>query len=310
MARARECLLDSSLASSPLTELTRRDLPSPVEDPSELDDDGNAYAEQLYIASFTTLLICTDPSDEPKLPQLMGELDPTADFAKRPTIQFEYHGQIRFGWATCTVEARAALSPEQPGTDQPLDQIRRMLTCIQIAHVHLGTCAAFETLFQDEIDEQVGGYLRKTGGGRDPEDLNRLRNLALAVVSLTESTLVTETDEDRRYFAEFEKVANTDKKRQFISTAAEMVYSVADAETQRTNARRQNLVSAIVLLLTSLTLLSVSADAYDFVRAEQLIVSDRGERLGLVLEFVLGVCLLVAVVWYLVMSPRGNRRGR
>ena len=64
------------------------------------------------------------------------------------------------------------------------------------------------------------------------------------------------------------------------------------------------------LLLTSLTLLSVSADAYDFVRAEQVIVSDRGERLRLVLEFVLGVCLLVAVVWYLVMSPRGKRRRR
>jgi hypothetical protein len=107
-----------------------------------------------------------------------------------------------------------------------------MLACIQIAQVHLGTCVAFERLFRDEIDKQVGGYLRQSRGARDPDDLNRLRNLALAVVSLTESSVVTETEEDRRYFAAFEEVANTDKKRHFISTAADMVYSVADAETQ------------------------------------------------------------------------------
>jgi len=180
--------------------------------------------------------------------------------------------------------------------------------CIQIAQVHLGTCVAFDGLFRDEIDEQVGGYLRKTRGGRDPEDLNRLRNLALAVVSLTESSVVTETEEDRKYFAAFEQVANTEKRRQFISTAADMVYSVADAEIQRVNTRRQNLFSAIAVLLTSLTLLTVSADVYDFVRAEQSLVEDRGDRVRLAMEFVLALCLLVVVVWYLVSAPRGHRR--
>jgi hypothetical protein len=183
-----------------------------------------------------------------------------------------------------------------------------MLMCIQIAQVHLGTCVAFDGLFRDEIDEQVGGYLRKTRGGRDPEDLNRLRNLALAVVSLTESSVVTETEEDRKYFAAFEQVANTEKRRQFISTAADMVYSVADAEIQRVNTRRQNLFSAIAVLLTSLTLLTVSADVYDFVRAEQSLVEDRGDRVRLAMEFVLALCLLVVVVWYLVSAPRGHRR--
>jgi hypothetical protein len=308
LRQAEQCLRDPSLVSSPLTELTRRDLPALVEDRGELDAEGRPYTEQLFIPSFSALLVCTDPRDDAKLPGRMTELDPTVAFDTRPIIDFEYHGRIRFGWATTAVEARAAVSPDDPGTDDPDDQIRRMLTCIQIAQVHLGTCVAFEGLFRGEIDEQVGGYLRKTRGGRDPEDLNRLRNLALAVVSLTESSVVTETEEDRKYFAAFEQVANTDKKRQFISTAADMVYSVADAETQRVNARRQNLFSAIVLLLTSLTLLSVSADVYDFVRAEQSLVEDRNDRVRLLAEFVLALCLLVTVLWYLVIAPGRHRR--
>ena len=308
LRRAEQCLRDPSLVSSPLTELTRRDLPALVEDRGELDTEGRPYTEQLFIPSFSALLVCTDPLDEPKLPGRMTELDPTVAFDTRAIIDFEYHGRIRFGWATSAVEARAAVSPGDPGGDDPDDQIRRMLTCIQIAHVHLGTCVAFAGLFRGEIDEQVGGYLRKTRGGRDPEALNRLRNLALAVVSLTESSVVTETEEDRKYFAAFEQVANTDKKRQFISTAADMVYSVADAETQRVNERRQNLFSAIVLLLTSLTLLSVSADVYDFVRAEQLLVEDRSDRVRVLAEFVLALCLLVAVLWYLVVAPGRHRR--
>ena len=308
LRRAEQCLSAQSLASSPLTELTRRDLPAVIEDRGELDADGRPYTEQLFIPSFTALLVCTDPDDEAKLPGRMSELDPLVEYDKRPVIDFEYHGRVRFGWATSAVEARAAVNPGNPGTDEPDDQILRMLACIQIAQVHLGTCIAFEQLFRGEIDEQVGGYLRKTQGGRDPEDLNRLRNLALAVVSLTESSAVSETEEDRKYFAAFEQAAIIDKKREFISTAADMVYSVADAETQRVNTRRQNLFSAIVLLLTSLTLLSVSADVYDFVRAEQSLVEERGERVRLLAEFVLALCLLVAVLWYIVIAPRRIRR--
>jgi hypothetical protein len=64
-----------------------------------------------------------------------------------------------------------------------------------------------------------------------------------------------------------------------------------------------------VLLLTSLTLLSVSADVYDFVRAEQTMIKDRADRVRLLAELVLAICLLVALVWYLVVGPRRRRSG-
>ena len=112
----------------------------------ELDADGRPYSEQLFIPSFTTLLVCTDHDDQLALPDRMTELDPTVGFDARPIIDFEYHARIRFGWATSVVEARAAVTPDKPGTDDPDDQIRRMLTCIQIAQVHHGTCVAFEGL--------------------------------------------------------------------------------------------------------------------------------------------------------------------
>jgi hypothetical protein len=209
--------------------------------------------------------------------------------------------------------ARALLRPENKGSDPPEDQVLRMLACIQIAHVFLGVCEAFEKLFMGEVDEQVEGYLRAHEAGRSADALNRLRNLALAMVSLTDFDLVTETEEDRRYFDEFRKLSRIEGKRQFIERAADMVYNVSEVETQHLSERRQNALNGILLLLTTITLLSVSADAYNFVSGSGSLISRRPDRVQTLIEVILSLCLIGVLGAYFVTVShplRVRRRDR
>jgi hypothetical protein len=242
---------------------------------------------------------------------VLAALDPDTEPDERRVFPFEYHGRLWSGWAVMAVVARRFATPDDdPGTDEPEDQVKRMLACIRIAHVFDSTCGAFERLFLGEIDQQVDGYLRQTPGGRLPDELNRLRNLALAVVSLTGFSRVTQTREDQDFFTWYEDVTELQRTREFIREAADILYNVADAETQANRSRREITLNAILLLLTTVTLLSVSADAYDFIRDQDALIGDRGERARVLVQFMLGLLLVAALMVYLLSRPDRPRRRR
>jgi hypothetical protein len=299
-------VLNAETMGSPLTTLTSRELASVSKDEDEPDADGKPYEEQMLMRSFTTLLVCTEPEDFATLDETLERFEPDAD--ERPEVAFEYHGTILCGWALTALVAKRAATPEDPGEDPAEEQIKRMLECVRVAHLFYGTCEAFEQLFLGEIDEQVGGYLRHATAGRPPDDLNRLRNLALAIVSLTRFANVTETKEDQRYFAWFEGEAQLQAKREFIRDAADMLYNVSDAEEQATRSRREITLNVIVVLLTSVTLLSVSADLYAFVREEGSLIGERPDRVEVVLESLLLLALIAAITVYVLLRPRPIRR--
>jgi hypothetical protein len=306
--RVGETLEEPTTMASPLTALTARRLP----DISRTEEDGHDYEERILLPSFTSVLLATDPGDERLVEDLLKRLDP---LETHTTIDFEYHGRLHCGWATDAVVARALVRPDNMGSDLPEDQVLRMLACIQIGHVFLGVCEAFEQLFMGEVDEQVDGYLRAHEAGRSADALNRLRNLALAMVSLTDFDLVTEADEDRRFFDEFRKVSRIDGKRQFIERAADMVYNVSEVETQHSSERRQNALNGILLLLTTITLLSVSADAYNFVSGSGSLIAHRPERFRTLIEVILSLGLIGALGVYFVtvshpMRVRRRKRSR
>jgi hypothetical protein len=282
-----------------LVELSRRT-------PSTLRRDASGYQESELMRSFTTLLLCIDDEDAAQVADLAAAWQVAgADNA----IDFEYHGKLHFGWAACLLEPRhyAATAPAQQH-ETPREQVARMLTCIQIAHVFLGTCEAYTRLFQDEIQQQVGGYVDEAVAGRDPEELNRLRTLALAVVNLTQFNLVAQAEEDRAYFTRFAAASNIDMHHKLIQDACEMLHNVQVAERQHQDTKRQNLLNSIVLLLTSLTLVSVTVDAYNFVREEQPLIADRISRAQVLTEFVLALGLLISFVIYLSRPTHKQQR--
>jgi hypothetical protein len=137
--------------------------------------------------------------------------------------------------------------------------------------------------------------------------LNRLRTLALAVVNLTSFNLVTAATEDRKYFDLFDQAAQIDRHHQLIQESCEVLYNVQVAETQGEEIRRQNLLNRILLLLTSFTLVSVTVDAYNFVREQESLIRGVVTRGMVLLQFVLLLSILVTLV---MLATRDRRRGQ
>lgn len=221
-------------------------------------------------------------------------------------IVFEFHGKLHYSWSTCLLEPRySARETAYLGehAETPLQQIERMLSCIQLAHVFLGSCEAMTKLFIGEMQDQAGGYIVGSVGGRSPADLNRLRTLAVAVGSLTSFSLVTPTSEDQDYFAKFEHDAGIPAQHQMITDACDVLYSVQSAHQQSVEAYRSFVLGNVVLVLTALSLVSVLISSYDFVRANAELLRPIWVRLGVLVGSVL---LLVLVVIAIV---RYNRPG-
>jgi hypothetical protein len=91
--------------------------------------------------------------------------------------------------------------------------------------------------------------------------------------------------------------------------ATETLYNVQVAETQSREVRRQGVLNAILLLLTSFTLISVTADAYNFVRDQEVMIPERLDRVLVLSEFVLALALLLAIAVYVTWPSRRRRRG-
>jgi hypothetical protein len=284
---------------SGLVELSRRALPQTMRD-------SRGYEERMLFSSgFTQVIACIDENDD------VNAVTAAFDLRAEDVVVFEHHGSLHYGWGTCVLEPNQVTGWQDPGGEgeSPEQQIMRMEACIRVAQAFLGTCEAFTRLFETEMHEQVGGYVENRPAGRTPEELNRLRTLALAVVNLTSFDRVSPTEEDRAYFRKFNDNADLDGKHQLIQQATEVLYNVQVAETQNKDSRRQWILSLIIGLLTSLTLISVTGDAYDFIRDDQSLIAQRFYRLLVVsAELALILAILVVLV-VLALRPRRGRRG-
>lgn len=279
-----------------LVELSRRELP--VAQP-----DAKGYVERPLFTSFTSVIACIDEGDDREIAAVLDEAGLDPDDA----IEFEYHGRLHYDWATCVLEPKALCDWRDDGEESPEEQIMRMKADIRIAHVFLGTCAAFTRLCTSEIHQQVGGYVGASRAGRTPQALNRLRTLALAVVNLTDFDQVAEADEDRTYFSRFSADAGIERKQRMIQEATETLYNVQLADLQRDDAKRQWILSVIVGLLTSLTLISVTADAYDFLRQDDPLIKSQTDRAVILsVEVLLIVAILMGFV-ALLRAPHQRR---
>jgi hypothetical protein len=280
-----------------LVALSERELPA-------IQHDAKGYKERPLFTGFTRVIACVDDGDDREVAAVLD----AAGLEPGDAIDFDYHGKLHYGWATCVLEPKALYDWEEKGEESPEDQVLRMVADIRVAQVFLGTCAAFTRLCTSEIHGQVGGYVGATHAGRTPQALNRLRTLALAVVNLTDFDQVAEADEDRAYFTRFSADAGIERKQRTIQEATETLYNVQVADLQQDDAKRQWTLSVIVGLLTSLTLISVTVDAYDFLRqGDRLIESQSHRGMILAVELLLIVAILAAFVTLALRVPRRRR---
>lgn len=269
--------------------------------------DAAGYEESSLLTGtgFTCLLLGVDVGDQALLDQLRGAFG-LADTDRDNVVDFEYHGRLWFDWAACILEARNLgnwTGLPAPGEDPPEAAVQRMVACIEVAHTFQAACQAFVQLFQAEMRTQIGGYAKNQEAGRSSQDLNRLRTLALALVSLTNFDLVTPTAEDRRYFALFEGHAATRQSQRYIQESCEILYNVQEAEYQWQQSRRDRLLGYLLAGLTSLTLISVAADAYNFVSGQGgQLIAQRLQRI----EVLLALALLAVTLIVFVIRPRSR----
>lgn len=249
------------------------------------------------LEGFTRVAIGVDAGDDLLLDATCGALEVTTD----EPIAFHYHGQLYFTWAACVVIARTIAEPSTAAEveDTPAEQVLRILSGFQVAHVFAGTCGAYAALFADEVSRQVSEYVSSRAASRTPKELNQLRALALAVVSQTSYRSVVATGEDRSYFAAYEAHAEVAALHDRIRESCEVVFSVQSAESEARQSRRDDFLNMVVLALTSLTVLSVSVDSLNFVRdSGDLVPEDIGRVLLLGAELSLLV-LLIPALWRL-----------
>jgi hypothetical protein len=280
----------------------------------EVQTDEHGYKESRLFNSFSCLALCVDDDDDMAVVCRRFRDYAMEDFQ---TLSFTYHGKLHFTWGVCVLE------PKTRGRGQAfaLQEIGRMLECVQIAHVFLGTCEAFQRLFLHETVRQAGSYLKGHGAERaagervrDVAELNRLRTLALAVVSLTSYAPVAIADEDQAYFRRWEQHAKMESRHRQIQQQGEILYNVQVAETQaqearlaREDAHRQNLLNQAVLVLTAFTFISVALDSYQFVREQEHWLQFWLERLGMLALLVAALIMTVGAVLRSLSERR--RRG-
>ncbi len=155
------------------------------------------------------------------------------------------------------------------GADDPtmMREAERILADIEVTHVFAGVCNAYSTLVLDAIRKQVDAYSEGLAYRADPQKLNRLRATSLAVVNLTRYDLISVTEEDQKYFDAFEAEEKLQEKHTQITDGVDVLYNVQAADEQDAARRRSDLINVVLLALTSLTLVSVLADSYNFLGA-------------------------------------------
>jgi hypothetical protein len=262
----------------------------------EIQTDEKGYTESQLLAGFTHLALCVDATDDVEaikrrlMPRISGSNDPDSE-----VLHFEYHGTIHFNWATCVIQPR---SYEKVG-EEPATQIRRMLTCIQIAHTFQGAGEAFQNLFLHETLVLAEGFIRGHRGGLNHIELNRLRTLALAVISLTKFQTVTQTEEDQAYFRAYERNAKLDKLHDTMLSGSAVLLSVQQAEADKEQERRDDNLNTAVIFLTGFTLLSTLWDVYEFLKGE-----DKGLQAFVMRAETLGGIALLLLLILVIVSRR------
>jgi hypothetical protein len=265
----------------------------------EIQTDARGYQEATLFNSFTCVGLCVDETDDV---EAIREPFQKIEGKELQTLTFEYHGKLHFGWAACLLEPRTRpLKPEEA-----LIEMTRMVECIQVAHVFLGTCEAFEKLFLLETIRQIDSYVKGRPIGRKWKDLNRLRTLALAVVSLTSYGPVAVADEDQAFFRCWEKYARIEIRQRRIQKQCDLLYNVEADEAQAEERKREWVLSRVILFLTALTFITVVTDSFGFVHHEEGWLASWPHRLAILG----GILAALAVVLMVLLHYMGKMSRR
>jgi hypothetical protein len=275
----------AKVAHGPLEDLTRRPA-------ATIRTDAEDYQESTQFTYFRHVVLGVDPGDKPAVDTLVKGITDTVT-----VVDFELHGCLHQSSGLFVFEAKGLRTGANPTT--MLRDSERILADIEVTHVFAGVCNAYSTFVLEAIRKQVDAYSGAKPDHADPQRLNRLRALSLAVVNLTRYDLVSVTEEDQQYFDAFEADEKLKEKHEQITGGVDVLYSVQAADEQDALRRRSDLLNVVILALTSMTLISVLADSYNFVGGTEPLLRELVLR---AVTLVLLLLLLGIVVFRLIRT--------
>lgn len=109
--------------------------------------------------------------------------------------------------------------------------------------------------------------------------------MAIAAAYLTDFGLVSQAEEDQRYFSRFTESSKLGEIRDRISSAADFLYEAQAIEHQEETSRRERTLNLFLVVLALLTVFSVVADVRTFLGSqpglhEVLVVTTTGAVLA------------------------------
>lgn len=274
-------------AACPVRKLTRRPAPRPVV--SEIDP---ASDESSLFTSFTTVALCVDAGDVADVVhrQLCGDdAAALADPALRMPV-FD-HGVLWFDWAGCTValsgnDAESAVDPASR-----LASMGPIVRLVEIGLVFLAVAEAMDRLTQHELAQQVDGHLRNSSATRSVRESNRLRTFVTAIASQCEYLAVAPAESYQRYFTQFERHAGLRVRLDQVRQRCEVLYSIQVEEVRASESERQDRLNLFVLTLTAITVASVVADVYGYIRGDVHLLPAATTRIAVLVSVLLLVVL-------------------
>jgi hypothetical protein len=101
---------------------------------------------------------------------------------------------------------------------------------------------------------------------------------------------ITTAVEDQAFFRLYSRDSGYAESRRILSEFIELLgflHNVQDAEAQEVRARREGWLNRSLIVLAFLTLVSVTADAYNFVRDQENIIPSRDQRVQVLIGLLL-----------------------
>jgi len=250
------------------------------------------------LPSFMCIALCVDQDDDAEaIKRTLRDYKKIAE-----PIEFEYLGKLHFGWYSSLLEPSKLPAPAKT-PEQALERMGRMVECIRIAIVFLGTCEALRNLFSNHGLLQMGGsvpMVRTDGSDDKPlealnwRNLNHLRSLATAVTGRLNYYFVSAADEDQQFFKLWEQYAQIESRKRWILEQCELLYSVEVANAEEARKKREMKLNTTIFAFTALTVVSVVADAHHFF---YLSFPEWANHLLIVAGAAGGLFMLLWLVW-------------
>jgi hypothetical protein len=167
---------------------------------------------------------------------------------------------INYGELKLYVSWYIALAEGVPGFEYDYN---RLLYIIMCHHLSWEACRVYQNLFTEKVRLSIIASIEQTEGALSRRQLNRIRQFAAYVLSVTTISNLSEYSGDIDLAAQFDRYANIARRHEHISLSAASLAQVEEDMVVTEERRNSRGVNLTLLALTVFSLVGVTAAVVD-----------------------------------------------